>query len=113
MSPSRELLTSTFQAQRPALRAYLTRLLTREDVAEELVQETAVRALEQVELPHTSDELRAWLFRVATNLGLDHLRRHSTWRESVLDETRTRARTDPGFVAESRLLRGSAETSAG
>ncbi|MFO0553503.1 MAG: RNA polymerase sigma factor [Polyangiaceae bacterium] len=98
-----------FQANRRALTSYVTRLVVREDIAEELVQQAAVRALEQEALPMEPAELRAWLYRVATNLALDHLRRHGTWRESVLDDTRTRAAENAGFVAESRLLAGSPE----
>jgi len=110
VSTERERLAAGFQAHRGALTGYLTRLVAREDVAEELVQQTAVRALEQEALPENPDDLRAWFFHVATHLALDHLRRHSTWRETVLDETRERAEASAGFVAESRLLAGSPET---
>ncbi len=106
---AREQVASTFQANRRALTGYLTRLVVREEIAEELVQQAAVHALEQDGLPKDAAELRAWFFRVATNLALDHLRRHSTWREGVLGETRGRAEEDAGFVAESRLLAGSPE----
>ncbi len=104
-----EQVAATFQSSRRALTGYLTRLVVREDIAEELVQQAAVRALEQDTLPEDAAELRAWFFRVATNLALDHLRKHSTWREGVLGETRGRALEDAGFVAESRLLVGSPE----
>lgn len=105
----REQVATAFQTHRRALTGYLTRMVAREDVAEELVQQAAVRALEQRSLPEDPGELRAWFFRVATNLALDYLRKHSTWRESVLNETRDRAERDAGFVAESRLLAGSSE----
>ncbi len=106
---TRAQLAAGFQANRAALSSYLTSLVARGDIADELVQQTALRALEQAQLPGPPDELRAWLFRVATNLALDHLRRHATWRETILDETRARAEGSEGFVAESRLLAGSAE----
>lgn len=106
---TREQVAATFQANRKALAGYLTRLVVREDIAEELVQQAAVRALEQATLPEDAGEMRTWLFRVATNLALDHLRKHSTWREGVLGESRDRAEEDAGFVAESRLLAGSPE----
>jgi RNA polymerase sigma-70 factor (ECF subfamily) len=80
------------------LAGYLTRLVAREDIAEELVQQAAVRALEQESLPEDAAEMRMWFYRVATNLALDHLRKHSTWREGVLDETRGLAERDAGFV---------------
>ncbi len=99
-----------FRTNRRALVGYLTRMVVREDVAEDLVQHAIVRALEQERLPDEPSALRAWLFRVATNLALDHLKKHSTWRETVLDETRARASASAAFVAESRLLAGSAET---
>lgn len=106
---TREQVAAAFQSTRKSLEGYLTRLVVRAEIAEELVQQAAVRALEQERLPEEAAELRAWLFGVATNLALDHLRKHSTWREGVLDETRGRAGEDAGFVAESRLLAGSAE----
>lgn len=105
----RTRLAEGFSANRRALTTYLTRLVVRAEIAEELVQQAAVRALEQAHLPDDPAELRAWLFRVATNLAIDHLRRHATWREGLLDATRSRAVADAGFVAESRLLTGSAE----
>ncbi|GMV14434.1 MAG: RNA polymerase sigma factor [Polyangiaceae bacterium] len=104
-----EQVAAAFQSNRKALTGYLTRLVVREEIAEELVQQAAVRALEQESLPEDAAELRAWFFRVATNLALDHLRKHSTWREGVLGETRGRAEADAGFVASSRLMAGSPE----
>lgn len=106
---SRDMVAAAFQEHRKALAGYLTRMVVRADVAHELVQQTAVRALEQPSLPADAAELRAWFFRVATNLALDYLRKHSTWREQVLGETRERAESDEGFVAESQLLAGSPE----
>jgi RNA polymerase sigma-70 factor (ECF subfamily) len=105
-------LAHHYQAHRAALTGYVTSMVARAEVAEELVQETAVRALQAEALPGGASEIRAWLFRVATNLAIDHLRRHATWRETVLDEAKGRAGRDAGFVAESRLLRGSPETAA-
>ncbi len=106
---ARDRLAEGFKLNRRELATYLTRMVVREDVAEELVQQTAVRALEAESLPEPPQELRAWLFRVATNLAIDHLRKRSTWRESLLGDARDRAIADKGFVAESKLLSGSAE----
>ena len=99
---ARERVAATFQTNRKALAGYLTRLVVREDIAEELVQQAAVRALEQESLPADAAEMRAWFFHVATNLALDHLRRHSTWREGVLGETRGCRGRGPGRARSRR-----------
>ncbi|MFO0556662.1 MAG: RNA polymerase sigma factor [Polyangiales bacterium] len=106
---SRERLAEGFKRNRRELTTYLTRMVVREDVAEEIVQQCAVRALESNSLPIETSEVRGWLFRVATNLAIDYLRKHSTWREDMLVDTRARAVADQGFVAESKLLAGSVE----
>ena len=113
---TQELIARTYQGSRRELRSYLTRIVLRPDVAEELVQQAAVKLLEaeraEGATPTDADGMRAWLFRVGTNLALDHLRRHSTWRENILLEAREVADRSEAFLAESALLRGSAETSA-
>jgi RNA polymerase sigma-70 factor (ECF subfamily) len=58
----------------PILR-YLERLVSQRELAEDLAQETflkAFRAWHQHESPET---LRGWLYRIATNTAYDHLRR--------------------------------------
>lgn len=108
----RERLTAVWEASRDELVTYASRLVVRADVAEEIVQDAALRMLETAGTPEEPRAMRAWLFRVVSNLGIDHLRRHSTWRETVLTETRERAEADRAFMAESWRLRESPETKA-
>lgn len=104
-------LTDTFNDARSALDAYLTRLVARPAVAEELVQATFVRALEAVDrCPADGEGIRRWLFRIATNLALDELRRHAQWRETVVRDLREAAESNPAFVRRSLELVGSPET---
>lgn len=111
LPPPPEDRAAAFERCRPELVTYGTRLVTRREVAEELVQEAALRLLTAAE-PPAAEVLRPWLFRVVTNLAIDHLRRHSTWREDALLRTRQAAERDSGFVAFSRDLRGTAEAAA-
>lgn len=98
---------------RPELIAYLTRLVVRADVAEELVQTVALRAIEAAgSAPDAAEELRPWLFRIATNLGIDERRRHGAWRETLMLDARTVAESREDFVAASVAMRGSPELSA-
>lgn len=101
-----------YERHRRELVNYATRLVVRESVAEELTQEAALRLLQDERVPDDEGQIRAWLFRVVSNLAIDHLRRHSTWKELVLVDARERAVADPGFVAASRQMRGSPELAA-
>jgi RNA polymerase sigma-70 factor (ECF subfamily) len=71
-----ERLFRTYHA--PLVR-YLTRRLGDRDWAEEVAQETFVRALRQTSIAHE----RAWLFAVATNLVRDEARRHARRRRHL------------------------------
>jgi RNA polymerase sigma-70 factor, ECF subfamily len=79
-------LEQAYQELSPALRAYLTRKVGNADQADDLAQETFYRALKAFQggrgwLPSTQKEYRPWLFRIATNLAIDLLRRRTclTW----------------------------------
>jgi RNA polymerase sigma-70 factor, ECF subfamily len=108
----RDALTHAFCRDRAELIAYATRMVTRPDVAEELVQQTAVRMLQRARAGLDESSQRAWLFRVLTNLCIDHLRRHATWREGSLDTARERANADAQFVLDSKALVRSPEMRA-
>lgn len=57
------------------LYGYLRRMTTSHEVALELAQETFLRAWRRFDQLAAYDRPEAWLFRVATNLALSHLRR--------------------------------------
>jgi RNA polymerase sigma-70 factor (ECF subfamily) len=69
-TPRVEHLYLTYQ---PQVLRYLTRMLGERETAQDLTQETflrATRAPGPAEAPHQ----RAWIFRIARNLALNHLR---------------------------------------
>lgn len=107
--PSHDGIRRAYDAHRRELIGYLARLVARPEIAEELAQETAVRALEAARAPDDAAGLRAWLFRIATNLGLDHLRRHGTWRETAMLDGRAACTGRDEFLAFSTSLRGAPE----
>ncbi len=88
-----------YERHRRELVNYATRLVVRESVAEELTQEAALRLLQDQRLPNDEAQIRAWLFRVVSNLAIDHLRRHSTWKELVLVDARGRRSRVRGRIA--------------
>jgi RNA polymerase sigma-70 factor (ECF subfamily) len=102
-------LARHWAAARRELTNYVTRIVLRKDVAEELVQQAAVRLMEAEAPPSSAEGVRAWLFRVVTNLGIDHVRRHSTQRENAMAATKETATADAAFMAEMEAMRGDDE----
>ncbi len=62
------------------------RLTGRADLAEDLVQETARRALEAIPALKDTRNTRAWLFRILLNAIRDQARRKKLWAEVETDE---------------------------
>src|ERR1700730_8351320 len=61
------------QASIPALRRYARALTRNADVADDLVQDTLLRALRSEHLFH-GGEIRSWLYTILTNLNRNRLR---------------------------------------
>ena len=96
-----EQLFRTYNAQ---LVRYLTRRLGDRDWAEEVAQETFVRALRQ----ETITNERAWLFAVATNLVRDEARKDARRRRhlSLLAEEERDSVVEPGATTLERAQTG-------
>ncbi len=108
-----ELTSAVLEPVRHELTAYLCRMVLRPHLAEELAQTTFLRALENAHtLPPQVERARAWVFRVATNLAIDELRRHGPRRELPMQDLRELAESNPEFMALSRERVGTPETKA-
>src|SRR5215472_6413451 len=69
-----------------ALYSTARRLTGRADLAEDLVQDTARRALEAIPALKDERNTRAWLFRILLNAIRNYLRRKKLWEEVEIDE---------------------------
>jgi RNA polymerase sigma factor (sigma-70 family) len=74
-APFRESFESFFQHYQQDIFGYLWRMTGEEQAAYDLSQETFLRAWQRFERIRGYDQPGAWLFRVATNLALNHLSR--------------------------------------
>ncbi len=72
--------------QRPIL-AHLTRLVGDRETAEDLSQETFIKAMRAWEGRDPTASVAAWLYRIATNTAYDHLRRRRRIRFTPLIDT--------------------------
>lgn len=65
-----------FVANKPRLFRYFLRAVGQIETARDLTQDVFLR-VSRTAIPQAQDsEVRAWLFRIARNLALDHYRRH-------------------------------------
>jgi RNA polymerase sigma-70 factor (ECF subfamily) len=96
----RDAMESLLTPLRKPLYGYIYRMVTRREDAEDLLQETLARAIE--ELPRFRGEatFKSWLFGIATHLSLDHLRKKKRWRFDTQLEGEARARANPERMAE-------------
>lgn len=66
---------AAYQEQRAALLGFLRRQVHDEALAEDLLQETFVRAIRSGRAGEGPERLRSYLFTIAQNLTVDHFRR--------------------------------------
>jgi RNA polymerase sigma-70 factor, ECF subfamily len=70
---SDEPFRSLFEPHRRAITVHCYRMLGSLHDAEEIVQESLLRAWQRRDEARATDTLRAWLYKIATNACLDHL----------------------------------------
>ncbi|HEX7067317.1 MAG TPA: sigma-70 family RNA polymerase sigma factor [Candidatus Limnocylindria bacterium] len=86
-----ERLANVLRDERGRLTAALVRILGDWDVAEELVQDAAIAALEHWTKDGIPDNPGAWLMTAARRKAVDRLRRHARYRERMEQLTREAA----------------------
>ena len=77
------VLTALYDAHRAELFAFLVRMTRDREVAEDLLQESFIRLIKEARAGRMPDEVRAWLYRVASNAAISRSRRGATWNRLV------------------------------
>jgi RNA polymerase sigma-70 factor (ECF subfamily) len=90
-----------FAAHQPGLLRYLRRAVGQADAARDLTQDVFVRVAGAGSVPPTEDERRAWIFRIARNLAIDHHRRHDVRRAA---QAGARAASDSPATQDTSVL---------
>ena len=78
----------------PQLKSYLYRLLTDRNDVDDLAQDTFVKAFDKIETFKGTSSLKTWVFRIATNLAYDYLRKFRRWQPNAQDQAKALARSD-------------------
>ena len=84
-----------FRRYEPRITGYLWRMVADESAACDLCQETFIRAWQHFAEVQAAQQPQAWLFRVATNLALNHVRARGVRTAVPLDAANDPASSDP------------------
>ena len=77
-----QTLFSEFQNQ---LKSYLYRLVTDRNDVDDLTHDTFIKAFSKIATFHQESSLKTWVFKIATNLAYDHLRKLKRWQPDAQD----------------------------
>jgi len=88
----------------PRVYGLLLHMVGRHDVAEDLTQETMLRAFRSLDTYQPEGKFRAWIFRIASNQARDWIRRQGreVQRDGATDDPPVAAGTAPDAVALAR-----------
>ena len=78
-----QALFAEFQNQ---LKSYLYRLLTDRNEVDDITHDTFIRAFDKIAAFNQESSLKTWVFKIATNLAYDHLRKAKRWPADAQDQ---------------------------
>ena len=94
-----EQFNQEFEGLMGPLRSYILRITASVSDAEDIVQDTYVKALSHIETFKGESSLKTWVFTIASNLAKDNLRAQKRWVENVTDIAKDAALSDKEFFA--------------
>jgi RNA polymerase sigma-70 factor (ECF subfamily) len=92
----------TFQGE---LKSFILRITASVQDAEDIVQDTYIKASTKIDTFRYESSLKTWVFSIASNLARDLLRARQRWPENVTDLSREAALRDPEFLQEALHIR--------
>lgn len=95
-----EQFASLFEEFRPHLKSYLLRITTSTEDTEDIIQDTFIKAQQNLQNFRGESSLKTWVFSIASNLAKDHLRSKKRWPENVTDICKDAALTNQQFFGE-------------
>ena len=99
------LFDDVVAAHHPEIYRYLRRLTFRASEADDLAQETFLRAYRAWQTLAPDANVRAWLFAIATNLARNHFRAESRRRRAYVAAGERPAEADPAGPEEEHVFR--------
>lgn len=98
-------LASQFVTFQGELKSFLLRMTASIQDAEDIVQETYLRAQAKIDTFRGESSLKTWVFSIASNLAKDSLKSKERWPETVTDICREEALGNRKFLQEAMHIR--------
>jgi RNA polymerase sigma-70 factor, ECF subfamily len=98
-------LTTEFETFQRELKSFLLRMTASVQDAEDIVQETYVKAQTKIDTFRGESTLKTWVFSIASNLARDLLKSKKRWPETVTDICREEALGNREFFQEAMQIR--------
>jgi RNA polymerase sigma-70 factor (ECF subfamily) len=99
----RDALAAIYDFYHPLIYKYILNRVDEPEIARDLTGELFKRFLQTLQRSQVITNLRAWLFRAAHNLVIDHYRRREHRRHLQLNETLPAAGPEPAIIAAAHL----------
>ncbi len=87
------------------LKSYILRITASLADAEDIVNDTYIKAVDKLHTFRGESSLKTWVFTIASNLAKDNLRAQKRWTENVSDITKEAALTNRQFFQEAMNIR--------
>lgn len=100
-----ELLNQEFKDNIGQLKSFLVRITASVTDAEDIAQDTYIKAVEKINTFRGESTLKTWLFTIASNIAKDNLRAQKRWTENVTDITKAAALSNKQFFEEAMNIR--------
>lgn len=100
-------LTGEFEIFQGELKSFILRMTASVQDAEDIVQDTYLKARSKIDTFRGEASLKTWVFSIASNLARDLLRSKQRWPESVTDICREEVLGNRQFFQEAMQIRES------
>ena len=98
-------LTAEFETFQKELKSFLLRMTASVQDAEDIVQETYLKAHTKIDPFRGESSLKTWVFSIASNLAKDLLKSKQRWPENVTDICKDAALGNRQFFQEAMQIR--------
>ena len=102
---NQENLTLSFEQCRSQLKSYILRMTASVEDAEDIVQDTFIKAFSNIGSFKGDSSLKTWIFAIASNLAKDLLKAKKRWPENVTDICKAAAMSEQEFLEEAMKIR--------